>query len=215
MIVLSALVLVIVVLGLAQLVLPGIAASTLRSRLDRSGRVLSVRVSAFPAVELLWHHASSISVRMASYRASSTRQLESLLDEAGGVGRLTASAERLDTGLVTLTDASLLKRGSRLVGHADLSEASLRQAIPPVHSLTYARSESGTLTLQGTASVFGVSLTVPVTVHAVNGRLVATGHISLFSVSVTVYSDPHVYVDGVSGSATPSGLALSATGTYR
>lgn len=210
------LLLVVVVLGVGQLVLPGLAASSLRSRLGRSGRVLSVRVSAFPAIELLWHHASSVTVRMASYQSSGARQIESLLDEAGGVGTLTASTERLDTGVVPLTNASLTKHGDRLSGHADLSSAALR-AIPLARvvdgSLSFVRSGAGTVTLEGRGSFFGLfSARVPVTVHAVDGRLVATAAGLL---SFPIYSSPHVQVIGVSGAATPSGMALSATGTYR
>lgn len=52
-----ALVVAVVVLGVAQLVLPGIAAQRIRSQLDRYGHVRSVSVSAFPAIELLWHRA--------------------------------------------------------------------------------------------------------------------------------------------------------------
>ena len=44
---------VLVLLLVAQLVLPGIAAQRLRDRLSRSGQVLKVEVDAFPAVELL------------------------------------------------------------------------------------------------------------------------------------------------------------------
>ena len=47
--------------------LPGIAAQRLRDRLSRSGRVLEVKVEAFPAIELLWHQADRVVVRMASY----------------------------------------------------------------------------------------------------------------------------------------------------
>ena len=57
-------VLVVVLLGVAQLVLPGIAASSIRDRLSRSGKVLDVQVSAFPAIELLWHQADRVVVRM-------------------------------------------------------------------------------------------------------------------------------------------------------
>jgi hypothetical protein len=42
-----------------QLVLPGIAAQRLRDQLARNGQVLSANVHAFPAIELLWHHAES------------------------------------------------------------------------------------------------------------------------------------------------------------
>jgi len=44
----------VLLLGLAQLFLPRIAAGRITSRLGRYGRVESVSVSAWPAVKLLW-----------------------------------------------------------------------------------------------------------------------------------------------------------------
>jgi hypothetical protein len=73
--------LVVVLLVVGQLVLPGIAAQRLRDRLGRSGRVLEVQVSAFPALKLLWHHADSVVVRMASYRAAPS-DLPGTIDQA-------------------------------------------------------------------------------------------------------------------------------------
>src|SRR5450755_588013 len=86
---------VVVVLGVAQLVLPGIAAQRLRDQLARSGQVLSVHVSAFPAIELLWHHADSVVVRMGSYSSASATHLGSTLQRSGDVGSLTASAREV------------------------------------------------------------------------------------------------------------------------
>ena len=83
--------LVVVLLGVAQLVLPGIAAQGVRDRLSGSGQVLSVSVHAFPAIELLWHHADSIDLRLGRYRAAPGR-LADLLHQASGVGTLNASA---------------------------------------------------------------------------------------------------------------------------
>src|SRR5207248_45620 len=48
---------IVLLLVVAQLVLPGIAEQRLRDRLSRNGTVIQVHVSAFPAIELLWHHA--------------------------------------------------------------------------------------------------------------------------------------------------------------
>src|ERR1700744_5724163 len=93
--------LVVAVLVVAQLVLPGVAAHRLRDQLARSGRVLEVHISAFPAIKLLWHHADSVVVRMANYRASPAK-LPSTLDQAGSVGSLRASAQTFQDGLLIL-----------------------------------------------------------------------------------------------------------------
>src|SRR5580658_6090295 len=106
--------LVVLLLIAAQLFLPGIAAHDLRDRLSRSGRVLSVSVSAFPAIELLWHRAGTVDVRMASYRASGTAGLGRALDQTAQAGTINAKIDVLDTGLVTLRDVTLRKRGDVL-----------------------------------------------------------------------------------------------------
>lgn len=201
----------VLVFGVGQLVLPGIAASTLRDRLSRSGRVLSVQVSAFPAIELLWHDADRVVIRMASYHAS-TGRLSSLLAESSGVGSLRASAQVLTSGLLTLRNAALVKRGDQLYGSAQIEESDLRAAIPFLQSVTYAGSGGGGVTLQGTADVLGARATVPATVKPVNGRLVVVPQLPLLGgiASVTVFSNPLVRVESVSGGAVPGGLSVSA-----
>src|SRR5438045_2532782 len=93
--------LIVVVLGVAQLALPGVATDNLRDRLARSGQVLEVQVHAFPAIKLLWHRADSVVIRLARYQSAPGR-LGSTLDEAADVGRLDASARVIDAGLLTL-----------------------------------------------------------------------------------------------------------------
>jgi hypothetical protein len=208
--------LVVLVLGIGQLVLPGIAASMLRDRLARSGRVLAVSVSAFPAVELLWHSADKVVVRLASYR-SDPGHLTSLLDEAGSVGTLDASVQTLDTGLLTLHDASLHKRGNRLLGSAQVSEADLRTALPFLQSVTFVSSRAGALTLRGTASLAVFSASIDATVHPDAGKLVVSPQVPLLGsiAAVTVFSDPRVRVESVSGAPTAGGLSVSAQGVFR
>ena len=126
---------VLVVLVGAQLVLPGIAADHLRDELGRSGTVLEVRVSAFPAVELLWGNADSVVIRMGRYRAGAS-QIGGRLGDAAGVDTVDASAQVLDSGALTLRDATLRKRGDELVGTATIRQAeggmtSIRRATFP------------------------------------------------------------------------------------
>lgn len=65
--------------------LPGVAAQQLRDRLARSGQVLEVKVEAFPAIELLWHQADRVVVRLGRYRAT-PGHLGSDLAQAGDAG---------------------------------------------------------------------------------------------------------------------------------
>ncbi len=203
---------VVVVLVVAQLVLPGLAAQRLRDRLSSSGTVTSVKVSAFPAIELLWHHADHVVIRMADYRAPVT-SLGNTLAGAGDAGSVDASATRLEVGLLTLRDASLTKRGNQLTGSALVTRADLRSAVPFIDDVRPIASGGGQLTLQGTATLFGVSATVDGTVAAAGGNVTVQPDVPLGGLAtVTVFSNPHVSVTSIAATTTPDGFALRAQG---
>ncbi len=203
---------VIVVLVVAQLVLPGIAAQRLHDRLAKSGRILSVQVSAFPAIELLWHRADHVVVRMASYH-SNPGHLSSLLDEAADVGTLDASTRELNTGLITLRNASLHKRGNQLTGSAGVTEGDLHSALGgAVQGLQPVASGDGQLVLQGTL----LGVTAQATLRAQDGKLVIQPDVPLLNlVTLTVFSDPHVEVQSVGAATAPDGFAFNAQARLR
>jgi hypothetical protein len=206
---------VLALLVVAQLVLPGIAAQRLRDRLARSGKVLHVEVDAFPAIELLWHQADRVVVRVVQYR-SSPGHLGSVLQQAADVGSLDASASELDTGLLTLRDATLRKRGNELSGTARVTEADLRSAVPFLDGVQPIASSHGQLTLRGTATLLGVTASVDATVTAQAGQLVVQPDVPLGGLAtVTVFSNPNLVVQGVSASSAADGFSVSATGRLR
>ncbi len=207
--------LIIVVLGAGQLLLPGIAAQRLRDRLARSGRVLSVQVDAFPAVELLWHQADRVVVALGRYR-SSPQGLAGLLNQAGQVDTLSASASELDTGLLTVRDVSLTKHTNRLTGSAQVTEADLRTALPILQTVTPVASSGGALTLQGTATLFGVTATVQATVSPQGGDLVVTPNVPLGGLAtIRVFSDPQLEIQGINATPTATGFRFTAAGRLR
>ena len=202
----GSLLVIVALLGLAQLILPGIAAQQLRDRLSRSGKVLEVEVSAFPAIELLWHEADRVVVRMASY-TSSAGALQSNIDQVADVGSLDASAERMTAGLLTLRDARLQKRGGELTGEAMITEGDLRASLPVLDSVAPVSSGGGELTLQGTATLFGVTATVDATVRPDNGALIVTPDVPFGALAtITLFSNPSIRVQGVSAAAVPGGF---------
>jgi LmeA-like phospholipid-binding len=206
---------ILLILVVAQLLLPGIAAQRLRDRLSRSGVVLDVKVSAFPAIELLWHQADRVVIRMARYRASAGH-LGSLLNEAGNVGSLDASVSEFDSGLLTLRNATLRKRGDQLAGRASVTESDLKTAVPILQSVQPVASGNGRLTLRGTATLLGVSATIDATVGAVEGQLVVQPDVPFGGLAtVTVFSNPHVYLEGVAASTAPGGFAVTAQARLR
>jgi hypothetical protein len=207
--------LIIVLLVVAQLVLPGVAAQHVRDRLARSGQVLSVSVSAFPAIELLWHQADSVTVRLGTYRSSSSN-LGSNVGQAVDVGTLRASARVLDSGLLTLRHASLTKTGSTLQGSALVSEADLRHSLPVLQSVTPVASGGGELILRGKVNFLGATATVDGVVAARNGAVVVAPNVPFGALAtVRVFSNPHVYVQSIAASPAPDGFRVSATGRLR
>lgn len=201
---------IVVLLVVAQLVLPGIAAQRLRDQLARSGTVEKVEVDAFPAIELLWHRADHVVVRMADYR-STPAALSSTLDRIGDAGSLDASTRVLETGLLTLRNASLTKRGNELHASATVTEADLRSSIPALDSVQPVSSSDGQLTLRGTATLLGVTASVDVSVGPRDGALVAAPDLPFGGfATVTLFSNPRIVVDGVSAAAAPGGLKVTA-----
>jgi hypothetical protein len=206
---------VVLVLVVAQLVLPGIAAQQLRDRLSRSGTVLSVEVHAFPAIKLLWHRADRVVIRLGRYR-SATGPIGSLLSDAAHVGSLDASATEVYIGLLTVRDATLEKRGDRLTATARVTLADLRTAVPILQSLVPVTSSDGQLTLRGTATLLGVSASVDATVRPQNGQLVVVPDVPFGGLAtITAFANPHVEVDSVSARAAPGGFSVTATARLR
>jgi hypothetical protein len=203
--------LVVLVLVVAQLVLPGIAAHQLRDRFARSGKVISVDVSAFPAIELLWHHADRVDVHLASYRTT-TGGLGHMLDQAADAGTVNATVDVLNTGLVTLRDATMRERGDVLTGRATLTDSDLEAALPgfDVHPVA---SGDGKLVLQGTA----LGITADATLSAENGVLRIAPDVPLIGglLTITVFEDPHVDVQGVGASSVAGGFSVFASARLR
>jgi hypothetical protein len=203
-------------LAVAQLVLPGIAAGRLRSMLSRSGSVRSVSVSAWPAIELLWHHADSVTISMRSWSASSGR-LRGQLGQLGDVGTLRASIGVVRVGALTIHNASLLSSGGRIAGQGTVREADLRAAVPFLRSVVPVTSADGRLVLRGTASVLGlIGGSVDATVQARDGALLISPDVPFGGLAtVTVFSSRAVRVTGVSASKTPGGFLARVTGRLR
>ena len=211
--VLTAAGLVLLVLVVAQLLLPGIAAQELRDDLEQSGTVLEVKVSAFPAIKLLWHKADSVVVRMGRYRSGASH-LGGTLGRAADADSLDASAQELDVGPLTLRNATLRKRGTELTGSATVTEADLRSAVFFLDNVEPVASGNGRLTLRGTASFLGLRTTVDATVAAKDGDLVVAPDVPLGGIAaITLFDNPHVQVKSVSATNVPGGFRVSAGAT--
>jgi len=191
---------VVVLLAVAQVVLPLIAVSRIKSRVGRYGTVESASVSAWPAVKLLWGSVDSVKVKAKSLTLSPA-EAASLLWEARDTASMDVSAERVQVGPLRVTDATLSKHGSALSAQATTSEADVKAALPAGLGVRLLRSEAGEVEVQATGGLFGVSATVNAVAGASEGKLVAHPlGLLIEGLHLTLFSDPHVYVEGVGAS---------------
>jgi hypothetical protein len=209
---------VVLVLALAQLLLPRIAAGVISSRIGRYGKVHSVSVSAWPAVKLLWGSVDSVRVR-AGRLAMSPAQAAKLLWEGHTTASIDATAQSVQLGSLRLTDATLTKRGDALSAQASTSEMDVAAALPAGFGMRLLRSEGGEVEVQASGGLFGVGASVNAVAQASAGKLIA--HPVGFLVEglrLTLFSDPHVYVEGVGASeqsAQPPSYRLSIDARLR
>lgn len=208
----------IVLLALAQVFLPRIAASRISSRVSRYGKVESVHVTAWPAVELLWGDADSATVRASEVKLSPA-QTARLLWEGRGVDRIDFTATDAQEGSLRLRDVSLRKRGHALRAQASATAADVKAALPPGFDVRLLGSKRGEVEVQASGGLFGIGASVDAVAAASAGRLIAHPRgLLLEGLQLTLFADPHVYVEGVEAKATtgPAGapgyrLTISAS----
>ncbi len=205
-------------LALAQLLLPRLAAHTISSRVGRYGHVDSVRVSAFPAVELLWGSAESVSVEAGSLSLSPA-QAAKLLSQSRDVSRMDIRAARVTVGPLRVEEAVLSKRGEELSAHARATQADVAAALPPGFGLRLLSSGGGQVEVQASGGLFGIGASVPAVALAREGRLLAHPVGPLIeALQLTLFADPHVYVEGIGASledTSPPGYRLSMDARLR
>jgi hypothetical protein len=193
----------VLLLGLAQVFLPRVAANRISSRLGRYGGVESVSVKAWPAVKLLWGSADSVTVRARSLRLSPA-QTAKLLWEARGLSRIAMTAASVREGPLRLSEVSFRKRGKELSAQARITGADVRSALPEGLGVQLLSSEGGQVEVKAGGGLFGVNASVDAVAAASSGKLVVHPVGALLSgLRLTLFSDPHVYVEGVGASVEP------------
>ena len=209
---------------LAQVFLPKLAARRVRERVERYGTVQSVSVSAVPAFELLWGKADSVDVRAGALSVAATK-VASLLWEAHTVGTMTFSAERSTlTGIpslaqgITVTDLRMHKHGSAIRASATLTQQQLTHALPSGFRIEPIASGGGEVQARASGGLFGIQASITVLVKPLEGRLVAEpqGFPLASLATVTLFSDPHLAVRSVGVRVLRTqpltyGLSLAAT----
>ena len=196
--------LLVVLVLLAQLLLPGVAATRVRTRVERYGPVRSTHVSAFPAVKLLWGDADSVSVSAGTLTVTPA-QIATLLWEARTVGTLTVLAQgavlrvsQLPAGL-QLSDVRMQKRGSSVLASATMTQAQLQRAMPSGFSVQPTAGGEGQIEARASGGLFGLQASIDVLVRASEGALIAEPRGLPFGgiATVTLFSDAHLKVQSV------------------
>jgi hypothetical protein len=200
---------IVLVLVLAQVFLPGIAASRVRVRVGKYGTVRSVTVKAWPAVELVWGQAESVKVTAGSLRISPAQTVK-LLEEAKGVKSMSLTAESVRIGPLRLRGVSFEKHGDALRGQAWISRAGAREALGKDVEVQLLSSHDGQVEVSASGGIFGVKASVDAVARAQEGKLVVhpLGFL-LEGLKLTLFANPHVRVEGVGAVAAvePSGTA--------
>jgi FHA domain len=194
--------LVAVVIGVAQLALPGVAEQKLRSDLARYGVVRRVHIESSPAIQLLWHRADLVEVAMDSYRSKPSGQHGSLADflsKTRDTAKLDVSVGILRSHLVTLHEVRLHKEGNVLVAQARLTQQDLSAALPSFLDLRPVSATENGIVARVSASVLGHRVTERIAVLADAGRVVVHPEgIPLASLArITVFGDPRIYVQSL------------------
>jgi hypothetical protein len=209
----------VLLLGLAQLFLPKLAANRISSRIGRYGKVTSVQVSAWPAVKLLWHDADSVDVQ-ATRLSVSPAQTGELLEEAKGVHDLDLRAQSAHEGPLPVSDLRLQKRGAALHASAFASSSDVQAALPPGFSVQLLGSGEGKVEVRASGGLFGLGASVDAVAEASEGKLVVRPRGLFESLKLTLFSQRRVALQGIgartaSGAEGASGYELEASATLR
>lgn len=212
----GATVLVLALLALSQVLLPRLAARSLRAHLAHSGEVEHVEVHAFPALKVIGGRADRVVVRMRSYRGS-VGLLAGELGKSAKAGDLDFSTATLQTGLLTLREAMLRKRGTALTAEGRVTEADLRAALPPGFDVRPVAADANGLVLEGSTTILGVNARLRARVQAVNGGIVVEPQgLPLAGIAtLTVFSDRRIDVQAVGARAAPGGFVVTVRGRLR
>ncbi|MEA2141814.1 MAG: hypothetical protein QOI64_244 [Solirubrobacteraceae bacterium] len=215
---LAAVVVLVVLLGAAQLVLPGVAERKLRSDLEPHGSQVHVEVKALPAVKLLFKRADRVTVEVSDYASGGEGEgtsLADLLARTKATSELDVHVNVLNDQLLRMQDVRLRKDGDVLVAEVVLLTADVDAALPA--RLRVTGSDPDGITVEGVTSVFGAELQAQARILVDDGRIVLRPEgIPLASlVTVPIFSDERIVVEAVSARPTADGFAVTARGRLR
>jgi hypothetical protein len=199
--------------GIAQLVLPGLAEQRVRDELEGFAAVSEVKVDSTPAVKLLFGEVDSLTARLRD--AESTQgAVADLIARTEKIDRLRIDADNAEITGVGLTDVSLVKDGSAMRAAATLSRAELESVLPAGAEVGSISSEGGALLVDGSFDVLGFRLSGPARVEPTGGAIVLRSEQGLLAglAQLTLFQDDRVRVTALEGEDAGDRLRLGARG---
>lgn len=212
--------LLVVALIASQLLLPGIAASQLRSDLEASGSNVNVEVKAFPALKLLFKRADRVTVDVTDYNSGGEGEgtsLPDLLARTKAVGELDVHVRVLEDRLLRMQDVQLRKDGDTLVAEVALRTVDVDAALPARLRLTGGSDDEG-LSVAGVTSVFGSEIRAQAKILVDDeGSIVLRpeGIPPASLVTVPIFADERIAVEAIGARPTADGFAVTARGRLR
>jgi hypothetical protein len=191
-------------LVLAQAFLPALAAKRVSDRVARYGTVKSVSVTAWPALELLWGKAGSVTVR-AGTLSMTAAQVASMLAEAHKVTDMLVTTDATNlvvAGLphgLTMSSVRTEKHGTAMQASATITQQQLDEALPNGFRVEPVASGGGQVEVRASGGLFGVQASIGALVKPLEGRLIAQpqGFPLAGLATVTLFSDSHLKVESV------------------
>jgi LmeA-like phospholipid-binding len=204
---LAAVAAVVVLLVLAQLLLPRYAERRVREELSSIGTVTSVEVESFPAVELLAGEIDAVRAELASGRTSGGR-IGDLIAKAEHIDSIRVTAPSLEVSGLPVGDARLEKDGSAIRVEGTVERSELESRLPSGARLQGVETSGDGVTLDGSFTLFGAELSGIARLEPRDGALVLAPQDVPFAglATVTVFADPRLSVSSVA--AEPSGSRL-------
>jgi hypothetical protein len=191
-----------ILVAVAQLIGPTIAAKVVEKKVGRYGTVKSVTVKAWPAIKLLWRHADEVDVD-AGTLSLSPEQAVGLLGEGKGTGTVKARAEAVVLGGLRLTEVRFDKDGFKLTAEGTASEADIAKVLPPGVSVSLEGSEDGEIRVKVSGGLFGLGASVEAVAKAEDGKLVVRPVGLLGGLKLDIFESGSVQVEGVEAKALP------------
>jgi hypothetical protein len=136
-------------------------------------------------------------------RASGLRlnpqQTAHLIWEARDATKVDVTAADAREGPLRLREVRLRKRGAQLSASALATKADVSAALPAGVGVQLLRSEGGSVEVRASGALFGVGATIDAVAGASEGKLLVRPRgFLLQAFALTLFSDPHVYLQGLS-----------------